>query len=660
MELLATRVRDLRRLAIGAACAATIAPLVGARAASDARGALRLAWRADLAPCPGPLPRLGRCACVAATTRDRDCVLLRIQDGATLWRVRRHAGVSGGLAFAAGTVLGVTDAPEGQLFCLDRADGRERWRVPLGEAWEAPAVSDTAVFAASVGGEVKCLALRDGRTLWSYDAPAFVRARLARTGDLLLVPTQGDSLIALEADSGSVRWGLAPGGALYGGIVVAGGRAWCLSYEGNLTAFDVHSGEVRGRATCEGLFRAGLAGSDPLLALATDGRLYALDPHSLEILWRRELGAIGEVTPALDRETGLGRAAGWIGAGVARAGRYGMSRPYRCRRRSRAPIIPIDGSVIVGAGGGEVVSYSWFGGRTSSRNNAARPAIVPIGWTGGPGLVLRVSAWIVTSSSPRRMPATPRPTTRRASASSPLAVGERPQRRGAVGVDRGLGDRLGGRALDAAGGGPRLRRLPIPGSARCTRTGLGTRRALRPRGRGGVDRLGGMLRAHGAGVARSRLARAGSHEPRSRCMALARDLALAVVIVAGAACSGRERTNPFDPANSDAHGEPASLRAIAGCRRVDLTWDDLEMRDRTGYRVWRARPAGVESLLSRDAAESHGRSPMPTRARRTGFSTATASSTYSATLPGSARRCPRDRGPLCPGARTRAVGVWRC
>jgi len=83
------------------------------------------------------------------------------------------------------------------------------------------------------------------------------------------------------------------------------------------------------------------------------------------------------------------------------------------------------------------------------------------------------------------------------------------------------------------------------------------------------------------------------HPWRSR-----RELGLAVVMIACAACGGRERTNPFDPANSDVHGEPASLRATAACRRVDLAWDDLEMRDRTGFRVWRAPPANVESLLT--------------------------------------------------------------
>lgn len=63
-------------------------------------------------------------------------------------------------------------------------------------------------------------------------------------------------------------------------------------------------------------------------------------------------------------------------------------------------------------------------------------------------------------------------------------------------------------------------------------------------------------------------------------------------------CDGRERTNPFDPANPDGGGAPAILRVTAACRRVELAWGDLEMADRLGYRIWRSGPADAESLLT--------------------------------------------------------------
>lgn len=363
MELLG--IRRWRALVLGLAVAAGLGTVSGtARAAEETRGALRLAWRADLGR------HLGRWlaaddSSVAVATRERECVLLTLAEGVTRWRTRRRAGMSGGLALAGRHVLGVSDGPESELFCLERRNGRELWRVPFGEAWAPPVAGDSALYVAAVTGEVRCVARDDGRTLWSYRAPAFVRAPLCLSQDLLLVPTQGDSLIALDAGSGAVRWGLAPGGALYGPPAVAGGRAWCLSYEGTLTAFDLHSGRVHAQSRLDGLFRAGLGGPHPLLALATDGRLQALDPHSLRLLWARELGAVAETAPTLDRELV------WV------ALQHGSVRALRSRdgrdvseltvpAPMAAPVCVQGRSVLLGVGGGEVIAYRWFGGQPSA------------------------------------------------------------------------------------------------------------------------------------------------------------------------------------------------------------------------------------------------------------------------------------------------------
>jgi hypothetical protein len=72
-----------------------------------------------------------------------------------------------------------------------------------------------------------------------------------------------------------------------------------------------------------------------------------------------------------------------------------------------------------------------------------------------------------------------------------------------------------------------------------------------------------------------------------------------LMLLAGiAACSGRERTNPFDPSNPRTGGEPRAASAVAACRRVDLQWDAQGMRDVSGFRLYRALGAGVESLLT--------------------------------------------------------------
>jgi hypothetical protein len=81
----------------------------------------------------------------------------------------------------------------------------------------------------------------------------------------------------------------------------------------------------------------------------------------------------------------------------------------------------------------------------------------------------------------------------------------------------------------------------------------------------------------------------------------ARLCAASAVILLMLACSGRERSNPFDPLNPDTHGVPAVAGALAGCHRVDLSWHDFGMQDLQGFRIWRmaaGEPAAPGSLLT--------------------------------------------------------------
>jgi hypothetical protein len=77
-----------------------------------------------------------------------------------------------------------------------------------------------------------------------------------------------------------------------------------------------------------------------------------------------------------------------------------------------------------------------------------------------------------------------------------------------------------------------------------------------------------------------------------------RALAPVLLVLVCAGCSGRERTNPFDPANPATRGEPAAARAAAACGRVDLAWNDEGMQDVRAFRLHRAAPAAVDSVLT--------------------------------------------------------------
>jgi streptogramin lyase len=74
---------------------------------------------------------------------------------------------------------------------------------------------------------------------------------------------------------------------------------------------------------------------------------------------------------------------------------------------------------------------------------------------------------------------------------------------------------------------------------------------------------------------------------------LARAPALLAALLAGlsiAGCSGRERTNPLDPANPETHGRPEAFVALAGERSVTLQWAPLSSPALAGYALRRRGP----------------------------------------------------------------------
>jgi DNA-binding beta-propeller fold protein YncE len=66
---------------------------------------------------------------------------------------------------------------------------------------------------------------------------------------------------------------------------------------------------------------------------------------------------------------------------------------------------------------------------------------------------------------------------------------------------------------------------------------------------------------------------------------------LAVLILAAAGCSDRERANPFDPRNPRTGGAPGGFAALAGDGRIDLRWETVSGEGLRGYRLYRRTAA---------------------------------------------------------------------
>ncbi len=362
----------------------------------ESRLELRALWRVDLGR------TLGRAVAidadqVAATTLERRCALLDLATGRQRWCVRMGAGLQAGPVLTERDVLGVSDWPENSLTCLERAGGRERWRSPAGGSCGAPVVAGGRVFIASDRGFVRAVALADGKTLWESPLKVSVRSALLAADSLILVATISDSLLALSASSGSVRWGAAPGGALYGPPVVRGGRLWCLSYAGRLSELDLASGRTVRVCTLGGNFRAGLAGPDPLAALSTGGTVYAVDPDSLVPRWVKGFDCAADLPPTVsDERIWIGLRDGSLRALRASDGHELVS--LRLTAPVTTPVATVGEYVVVGAGAGRLQAYRWESTAAQMGERALRGAPLaqplPVCAVGDLSRVSGVFTWI--------------------------------------------------------------------------------------------------------------------------------------------------------------------------------------------------------------------------------------------------------------------------
>jgi outer membrane protein assembly factor BamB len=276
-------------------------PVASGTAEACARPLLAETWRADLGRALGHTIAVGE-SCAFAATLDGRVGAVNLVSGRRMWRTRQDGGVPGGMVVDGDRVLGLSDEPDGRLFCLDAATGDALWRADVGPGVGAPVVHGTMALCAATRGRVTACDLESGEIIWQRPIPGQIRAPLAVAASLVLVPTLTDSLLALAAATGDLAWSASPGGAVYGRPMVDDQGVWTLSYEGVLTCWDPATGHIVRRTNLDGVFRsAPVRAGDALVAVSTGGSVFAIDSATLAVLWRAELkGAVANEPLATD------------------------------------------------------------------------------------------------------------------------------------------------------------------------------------------------------------------------------------------------------------------------------------------------------------------------------------------------------------------------
>ncbi len=238
------------------------------------------------------------------------------------WRTPIRAGYAGP-SVAAERVF-VTDYQAGteRLLALDESSGAVLWSVEWpadykGLDYESgpratPTVDGDLVFALGAVGELRCIRVDDGKTLWRTDFLRDLGAELPPWGFAAAPIVDGDRLIAVAAArpagkvvafdkrTGREIWRAlsstdsGPGYSQPRLIEVAGRRQLLVWHAGAVSALDPEQGEL----LWEQPFRIRMetpiatpAWNEPYLAVSAffgGARLYRLDAKGAELVWARE------------------------------------------------------------------------------------------------------------------------------------------------------------------------------------------------------------------------------------------------------------------------------------------------------------------------------------------------------------------------------------
>jgi outer membrane protein assembly factor BamB len=283
---------------------------------------------------------------------------------------------------------------DGNLYALDAASGRERWRyatagaVDGSPAWvRGGADTPALVVVASRDGSLHAVDAASGEARWRLPLGAelpfrwgwdFILSTPAVHGDTLYVGSGSGEVLAVGAADGAVRWRHATGGRVRSSPTVAEGTVYAGSFDGHLYALDAATGELRWKFATEGtkldsvaagFDRQSIQGSPAVTAEqvvfgARDGMFYGVDRATGEQRWRIDHGMPWVIaSPAIgDGKAVVGSSDGKFVTAVDLASGKELWRSRTGSNQLGSPAI-VGGIVVVGDFDGAVLGLDLATGR---------------------------------------------------------------------------------------------------------------------------------------------------------------------------------------------------------------------------------------------------------------------------------------------------------
>ncbi len=315
------------------------------------------AWRAN----PGREIRGAAAAgrgVLAVGTTDRVVALLGTDSGQVLWDRRLAGTIRGGPLLTGNRVYVATEeTPSGRVYALEMRTGKTVWDEKTGGVAAAMALTKDGLFAGSETGVLMALNPDTGGIRWRRRLSGSIQVAPVSTTAGLVVATTADSLYLVDPATGAILHRTPTAGAVLGTPATDGARVYFATVTGTLAGVDAATLDTLWtRDVGSGVYGAPAIARDTLFVLTRAGRLVRVplgSPASAKSV-ELDLVSVAGPTPLADGVlvVDVGGVVRCIDAGTG-AERWRVTVPGPVEQ----PPLVWGGRLILVAGRGEVVSY---------------------------------------------------------------------------------------------------------------------------------------------------------------------------------------------------------------------------------------------------------------------------------------------------------------
>ena len=240
---------------------------------------------------------------VFAASDDGEIIAVNTINGDLMWQTEVENSITGGVGAGDGIVMIGTEAAE--LIVFNQSNGEEVWRASVSsEILSQPKTNGDIVVTQTVDGKLIALNREDGMQRWTYETtlPALTlrgtSSPILTSEGTVVAGFSNGILVSVAAEDGVYVWEervAVPDGQydiervidVDGELLVDGSRILAASYQGNLMAFDIASGQI-----VWGMEASSYHGMDQgfgnIYYSDDKSHLIALRNNSSDVVWQNE------------------------------------------------------------------------------------------------------------------------------------------------------------------------------------------------------------------------------------------------------------------------------------------------------------------------------------------------------------------------------------